>query len=1470
MTKKIFAMFLAVLMVVSVLPTSVFAANDCPAEHTKDNCDCTVLQVVAPDCGNYGYTSYQCNDCDKIFADSIVPATGEHTMVPGEAKAPTCGKPGHEAGLECEVCGFEQPGATIDPLFKAGTACEYKDLNPNIDCTTGGVKTFECVACGDTYTKKVGKSETGEHTWNYEKMTVKVAPAAGKAGIVVVTCDECKATKEVEWFPTHDCADSLELRAAVAASCTVDGNIEHYECRVCGKLYSDVDATNELRQNETVKYNGVIVKAQHTATIIASCNDKTYTCSVCKTKFVVEGKHVLGDAYIGTPVAATCTTKGYYTKECTLCHIPVVTEIPAKGHVEVTVSVPSTCHTYAYTFTACMREGCSDIITTGKTWVDADNGGVHYDISLGYTLASKLVTDEVKYNLSFAAEEGHLYIAGAVSGMFLAGEFAAAEGFYLETYKDYKGDKVANAYRLYTKDGAGNKTYYFLDEDGNIVPTTVKANDDGKFWSWNAAYGVLTYDLDGQECFLAGMEYMSGLYIATVMPIEYIAYGAVLGFEVVYLSYPVEAGTPLVDIDVDYEAKFNKDNHDFEEIKIPATCASAGSLTTYCKNAACNLSTTVVLEKVDHKWNELEDTQANLLKVNGAGFAASLGTLVHPASCTESGWHFEECEWCSEIRRVADPAEGHYWNTLVKKYQTADHMNSAYWYNECRYCDARNIISNVTAWEGANKVWDTYEAADDAHDLVEAKGAGRLYVAGSCTVTGLEMYTCATCKKVVYVKQQVEIKDQAGNGTGVFYTSGSHVVTPITALDGALAGQTITQDNYYMAPTCEAAGYVYTYTCLICGETIGNKALGKAQTLNKVAHSFVPVDNNNDGIVDNLIDPDEITNPCPNALPYSCAYCGATEYDVIFNNIGTSANLCEAVEMVIYICSCGEEHIRGIYGAYGHDYVNYTVDSKSTHFVNGSAHDTCAYCGDVREYTLELTPHKNAEGEKFTDACNDTVTDRHCIECCKHYGHFTMGNSHDCYKKTNGRYTCPCMIGKYHAAVEDVNDYMNSSCTMMPYEFFICKHCDGTIVDVVKEAISSDELKLWTAESNRLGVDVYYFYDKTDIYVMDGEEIVDIKLPYSAVNFKGHKPAEVDYDKDGNEIRYANYVYVPGYVWNSYNWELVAVPYLNDAGEVEFENEYVLVEYSETYTAKFEKYEASSYAADGSFKTHCQICDASVEQVLAKKSGLGFEMDVANANGQSGFGFGSLMEVTVSINALDAAIYGFEFEVENDMIFVGYEAVNDDFVISVTKPEEVAHNDKALKVAGFAVNNAEGKVQNIEITEKTAVVKLFFRVVGATGKHQFTFANAAATALKNGATKPAVVAANYEKCEFTIRGLMDFNKDGAASAADLYQAMTLITGEHSSGKTYDVTVDLNKDGELTLEDLAAGYDFLVGNYDAVDMLLMGLTEAEAAQLAELLAKAPAHKCINSACQYAADHAFIICPVCYTIQTSEAI
>ena len=102
MTKKIFAMFLAVLMVVSMLPTSVFAAG-CPGKgnHTALNCDNTVLGVTEPTCKVPGFTAYKCNDCGEEFHDNVTPATGAHTYVDAPDKAPTCEEAGYTGAQIC-------------------------------------------------------------------------------------------------------------------------------------------------------------------------------------------------------------------------------------------------------------------------------------------------------------------------------------------------------------------------------------------------------------------------------------------------------------------------------------------------------------------------------------------------------------------------------------------------------------------------------------------------------------------------------------------------------------------------------------------------------------------------------------------------------------------------------------------------------------------------------------------------------------------------------------------------------------------------------------------------------------------------------------------------------------------------------------------------------------------------------------------------------------------------------------------------------------------------------------------------------------------------------------------------------------------------------------------------------------------------------------------------------------------------
>ncbi|MBR4033452.1 MAG: hypothetical protein IKJ04_01465, partial [Clostridia bacterium] len=130
--KKIFAFILATIMVVSLVPASVFAAitndTDCPTVHTVKNCEYTVLGEVDATCTDPSYTAYKCNKCGKQFADNFGTEANGHTWKDNQNSkkkqtnvAPNCAKeaPGKE-WVKCSVCGYIPKAADNSKLYGDG------------------------------------------------------------------------------------------------------------------------------------------------------------------------------------------------------------------------------------------------------------------------------------------------------------------------------------------------------------------------------------------------------------------------------------------------------------------------------------------------------------------------------------------------------------------------------------------------------------------------------------------------------------------------------------------------------------------------------------------------------------------------------------------------------------------------------------------------------------------------------------------------------------------------------------------------------------------------------------------------------------------------------------------------------------------------------------------------------------------------------------------------------------------------------------------------------------------------------------------------------------------------------------------------------------------------------------------------------------------------------------------------------
>ena len=132
----------------------------------------------------------------------------------------------------------------------------------------------------------------------------------------------------------------LEKVGAKAASCTEEGNIEHYACSVCGGTFRDPEGTEEVADVTVPALGHQMVKTLAKA---ASCtgegNIRYYTCSVCGGTFRDP---------VGTEAIADVT-------------------VPATGHVCGEPAWSWTGFTAAATFTCSV---CGDIQTPAVTVTD--------------------------------------------------------------------------------------------------------------------------------------------------------------------------------------------------------------------------------------------------------------------------------------------------------------------------------------------------------------------------------------------------------------------------------------------------------------------------------------------------------------------------------------------------------------------------------------------------------------------------------------------------------------------------------------------------------------------------------------------------------------------------------------------------------------------------------------------------------------------------------------------------------------------------------------------------------------------------------------------------------------------------------------------------------------------------------------------------------------------------------------------
>ena len=229
------------------------------------------------------------------------------------------------------------------PVYENGQIKGVTISPENTSVPKGGQRQFTATVTGyGDFDKSV--------TWEIYGGCSSAGTSLSQDGVLTVGIDETEKTIGVRAKSKGDTQCSCDILVTIIdhthittlvpekpKTCTTDGNIEHYKCNVCGDLFEDAGAVNQLTE-EKVKipagheYGDLVPKQEPTCTQTGM--QAHYKCSVCN-KYFDESKTEKTVAELTIPidpdahdfgawiaeVPATCVatgTKGH--KDCNRCN----------------------------------------------------------------------------------------------------------------------------------------------------------------------------------------------------------------------------------------------------------------------------------------------------------------------------------------------------------------------------------------------------------------------------------------------------------------------------------------------------------------------------------------------------------------------------------------------------------------------------------------------------------------------------------------------------------------------------------------------------------------------------------------------------------------------------------------------------------------------------------------------------------------------------------------------------------------------------------------------------------------------------------------------------------------------------------------------------------------------------------------------------------------------------------------------
>lgn len=970
MKKRILAVVLAALMLVSILPLGIYAEDEttdtettateaesavCPGEgkaHTLSNCNSyKKLYEYAGDCKNEkaAYVIYQCTECDTAFYMSgEVP---EHDYkVTKEAVAPSCTETGSTAEYTCSICSDVKAAETVQ-----ASGHNYETTSREGNCVDGGKITKTCTVCGnvddttvlegghkyvtksystkDNFVDADGSKFAGTLT---NKDIIK-KPTCSETGIARYTCKDCGETIDVT-IAKIDADHEWEKKNAVASTCFVKGTPEYYECTNChqlkdkdgaplymnpddGKIYRNEDFNNEFTgSSDLAKHKNAEFTTVAKVTTKCTTNGTTgkyYVCPTCKEPFKASHKN----AKYGTQDYGYWTQKAF--EESMASYIN-----RGDGHGYKTLEN-------------------EDQKTIGYEFLDKE--GVVYSIDEdGYLLDAN--GNKIREYVEFA--KGHTMIPDSTKDRETSTcLYAAATYYYCSSCDAYE----------YVASGTVDKNYH-VAKNGTKVETVAETCTEA---------GYTTY-----KCKICGKEFDVKGNAAKAFHLTSSNYDELLNS----IDQKLTEGENTLTL-VNYTAP---------------TCVKEGEIKYTC--SCCKETLVYTIDATgSHTW--VRDSSKD----------------VKP-TCEEEGSEYKYCIGCGEedVKHI-DPKHTQPTESKDKKTTDATHFQGTITEYKCTVCGEQ-----------------VSDEADDKLPHVEPSNTADYiaYVPATCTTDGYKVYLCrdsdcnavvtetietpnngvhieattptkvpATCKKVEYNKYVCEV---CGETLREVPVEGSVLVTTKTY---DKIGDAKKEHNKDLAKSKVSYngcvdGYDY-YKCKDCGEIIEVKNSDKTATHNWKEYTGSNVTCTTDGTVTykvclncgkyevngTVYDPINDAEALKDALtPDDDLKAKDHSWGTAILESADDRDKCGTIGYCLHQCTkCGGYEISDYVDQKNHpaDSVKEDTSSEATCTEAGAKIKFCTLCKQVVETVrIEALGHENAAGQTLTTSCtNADVTDRICVNC---------------------------------------------------------------------------------------------------------------------------------------------------------------------------------------------------------------------------------------------------------------------------------------------------------------------------------------------------------------------------------------------------------------------------------------------------------------------------------------------------------